>query len=151
MQPAEKGKVKSEPIPLPRPLPEPIPTAGLTLDQVVNATLLADPRIRAGLESINQANADALTAFGARPAHFAYPYGHAQAVGEREVELAREAGFATAVTTRHGVIMPGHSDHMLALPRISLNGRFQDTGHVRTMLSGLTTPLANRGKRLATL
>lgn len=35
---------------------------GLTLDQIVNAVLIADPKIRAGLESINQANADALTA-----------------------------------------------------------------------------------------
>ena len=36
--------------------------AGLTLDRVINGVLLADPRLRAGFESINQANADALTA-----------------------------------------------------------------------------------------
>lgn len=36
--------------------------AGLTLDQVINVCLVADPRIRAGLEIINQASADALTA-----------------------------------------------------------------------------------------
>ncbi len=34
----------------------------MSRDQVINAVLLADPRIRAGLESISQANADALTA-----------------------------------------------------------------------------------------
>src|SRR5262249_9476871 len=34
---------------------------GLTFDQAINAALLADPRIRAGLEAINQANADLLT------------------------------------------------------------------------------------------
>jgi outer membrane protein, heavy metal efflux system len=33
----------------------------LTFDQVITATLLADPKIRAGLESINQANADLRT------------------------------------------------------------------------------------------
>lgn len=36
--------------------------AALTLDQAINATLLADPKIRAGLEEINQAHADSLTA-----------------------------------------------------------------------------------------
>jgi cobalt-zinc-cadmium efflux system outer membrane protein len=34
----------------------------MTLDQVINAVLLADPRLRAGFESISQANGDALTA-----------------------------------------------------------------------------------------
>lgn len=88
---------------------------------------------------------------GIRPRHFAYPYGHSDAVGEREVALAGEAGFATAVTTRHGVVLEAHRDFMQALPRISLNGRYQHVGHVRTMLSGLTTPLANKGRRLATV
>jgi cobalt-zinc-cadmium efflux system outer membrane protein len=36
-------------------------TPGLSLDQTINAALLADPKIRAGLEVINQANADLLT------------------------------------------------------------------------------------------
>jgi cobalt-zinc-cadmium efflux system outer membrane protein len=47
------------------PSPTPTPTqapAELTLDQVINATLLADPKLRAGFEAINQANGDALTA-----------------------------------------------------------------------------------------
>lgn len=88
---------------------------------------------------------------GARPRHFAYPYGYASAVGPREVALAREAGFTTAVTTRHGVLKPGHGQHMHALPRISINGRYQELGHVRTMVNGLTTPLANGGRSLVTV
>jgi cobalt-zinc-cadmium efflux system outer membrane protein len=36
-------------------------TPAVTLDQVISATLLADPKIRAGLESINQARADLCT------------------------------------------------------------------------------------------
>ncbi len=35
---------------------------GITLDQAISTTLLADPRIRAGLEAINQSKGDALTA-----------------------------------------------------------------------------------------
>lgn len=38
------------------------PPPKLTLDQVINATLLADPKLRAGFEAINQAYGDALTA-----------------------------------------------------------------------------------------
>lgn len=35
---------------------------GLTLDQVINTCLLADPKLRAGFEAINQARGDAMTA-----------------------------------------------------------------------------------------
>ena len=65
--------------------------------------------------------------------------------------LAKEAGYASAVTTRHGVLHPGHADHLLALPRISVNGRYQRVAHIRTMLSGITTPLANRGRMVVTV
>ncbi len=88
---------------------------------------------------------------GRTPRHMAYPYGYAKAVGPREVSMAREAGFETAVTTRHGVLHEGHADYLHALPRISVNGRYQNLGHIRTMLSGLTTPMANYGRRLVTV
>ncbi len=87
---------------------------------------------------------------GACPVHFAYPYGHKQAVGAREARLALEAGFLSAVTTRHGTIHPEHRDHLHALPRISLNGRYQQIGHLRTLLSGITT-VVNSGRRVVTL
>jgi len=88
---------------------------------------------------------------GETPRHMAYPYGFPAAVGEREVQLAKDAGFASAVTTRHGLIQPEHRDHLTALPRISINGRYQAIGHIRTMLSGITTPLANSGKKVVTV
>ena len=91
------------------------------------------------------------TETGAHPHHFAYPYGHRAAAGAREVELARQAGFATAVTTRHGVLLPENAAHPHALPRISVNGNFQKTGDLETLMSGLTTPLANKGRRLVTV
>jgi cobalt-zinc-cadmium efflux system outer membrane protein len=43
------------------PAPQAAPTATLTLDQAISVTLQADPKIRAGLEAIHQANADWLT------------------------------------------------------------------------------------------
>ncbi|VTS01816.1 outer membrane protein : Outer membrane efflux protein OS=Isosphaera pallida (strain ATCC 43644 / DSM 9630 / IS1B) GN=Isop_0341 PE=4 SV=1: OEP: OEP [Gemmata massiliana] len=63
--PGPGGKDAPSIAPPPRPLPPTAPgvkTKGMTLDQIINTVLIADPKIRAGLESINQANADALTA-----------------------------------------------------------------------------------------
>ncbi|TIP29689.1 MAG: polysaccharide deacetylase [Mesorhizobium sp.] len=88
---------------------------------------------------------------GEAPRHFAYPYGYASAVGDREVGLARDAGYVSAVTTRHGVLRAKHAGFLHALPRISVNGRYQSVAHIRTMLSGVTTPLANAGKMLVTI
>lgn len=88
---------------------------------------------------------------GHKPRHMAYPYGYEAAVGPREVRMAREAGYISAVTTRHGVLQRQHAGHMHALPRISLNGRYQNPAHVRTMMSGITTALANAGRRVVTV
>ncbi|RWO58680.1 polysaccharide deacetylase family protein [Mesorhizobium sp.] len=89
--------------------------------------------------------------FGEAPRHFAYPYGYASAVGDREVGFARDAGYVSAVTTRHGVLRAEHAGFLHALPRISVNGRYQSVAHIRTMLSGVTTPLANAGKMVVTI
>ncbi|MGH6761442.1 MAG: polysaccharide deacetylase family protein [Phyllobacterium sp.] len=88
---------------------------------------------------------------GKRPAHLAYPYGYETAVGERDVELASRVGLSSAVTTRHGTIQRAHRNHIHALPRISLNGRFQDITYPRVMMTGFTTLLANRGRRVVTV
>lgn len=88
---------------------------------------------------------------GERPRHFAYPYGGKIAVGERETQIAAEAGFTSAVTTRHGLLQADHKSNLFALPRISLNGEFQRVHYVKTMLSGFTVPVANRGKRFVTV
>ncbi|WP_395447278.1 polysaccharide deacetylase family protein [Aminobacter sp. UC22_36] len=88
---------------------------------------------------------------GTTPRHFAYPYGYAAAAGLRETELAREVGYASAVTTRHGVLRPEHARNLHALPRLSINGRHQDLAAMRAMLSGATTLMANRGRRVVTV
>lgn len=88
---------------------------------------------------------------GQRPRHFAYPYGYESATGEREVGLAAKAGFASAVTTRHGVLHAGHARHVHALPRISVNGNYQRLSYIRALLSGLPTVLSNGGRKLVTL
>jgi peptidoglycan/xylan/chitin deacetylase (PgdA/CDA1 family) len=87
-------------------------------------------------------------ALGKAPAHLAYPYGDPAAAGPREFRIASELGFKTAVTTRPGVLYPEHADHMTALPRISLNGAFQDSRYIPVLMSGAATALWNGFKRV---
>ena len=91
-------------------------------------------------------------ALGARPSHMAYPYGYAEAVGAARwnwpgrgrLHLGGDhAPRRIAGRARRGISM--------RLPRISVNGRYQELGYIRTMLSGITTPLANRGRTLVTV
>src|ERR1700738_3636087 len=73
--------------------------------------------------------------------HFAYPYGDKIAAGAREFTLAHAAGFKTAVTTRPGMIFPESADHLTALPRVSLNGNYQDTRILPVLTSGAATAI----------
>ena len=75
--------------------------------------------------------------------HFAYPYGDEESTGEREFEIARRLGVRTAVTTRKGVIHRQHRDQLSALPRVSLNGDFQESRYVDVLLSGAPFALWN--------
>jgi peptidoglycan/xylan/chitin deacetylase (PgdA/CDA1 family) len=86
---------------------------------------------------------------GARVRHLAYPVGDPGSAGPREFALAREAGFATAVTTRPGHLFAEHAEHLHALPRISVNGLYQSAGALRALLSGLPFLVWNRGRRVA--
>lgn len=80
--------------------------------------------------------------------HFAYPVGDPASAGRREFGLARELGFASAVTTRPGMIFPAHKHHLTALPRVSVNGNWQDIGYFEVLLSGAPFALWNRGRRI---
>jgi peptidoglycan/xylan/chitin deacetylase (PgdA/CDA1 family) len=80
--------------------------------------------------------------------HFAYPVGDPTSAGRREFALARELGFASAVTTRPGMIFAAHKNHLTALPRVSVNGNWQDIGYFEVLLSGAPFALWNRGRRL---
>ncbi|WEK06429.1 MAG: polysaccharide deacetylase family protein [Candidatus Devosia phytovorans] len=82
-------------------------------------------------------SADILLAqFGKRPAHLSYPLGGPLSCGPREFDLAKELGFATAVTTRPGGLYAHHAQTPLALPRVSLNGLFQSRRFVDVFATG---------------
>jgi peptidoglycan/xylan/chitin deacetylase (PgdA/CDA1 family) len=79
--------------------------------------------------------------------HFSYPYGCAQSAGRREFDLAGRAGLTSAVTTRKGLIARHHARNTMALPRLSLNGDFQDLRYIKVMLSGAPFALWNAVQR----
>lgn len=85
---------------------------------------------------------------GRKVAHFAYPVGDKGSAGPREFQMARDAGFASAVTTRPGHLFPEHAGHLHALPRLSLNGHHQNDDALKALLSGLPFWGLNRGRRL---
>ena len=81
--------------------------------------------------------------------HFAYPYGSKIDAGPREFQLARELGLTTAVTTRKGLLQPDHAYKLTSLPRLSLNGDYQDIGLLKTILSGAPFALLNAARAVA--
>ena len=80
--------------------------------------------------------------------HFAYPFGDHASASTREFALAKELGFATAVTTRRGPLHAAHAGHLHALPRVSLNGNYQMMRYVGLFLSGAPFLLWNGGRKL---
>ena len=122
------------------------------------AELAADPLVTIGAHTVNHQMLAKLpektvrsemdlsrtvieAALGMRPAHLSYPFGDPGAAGPREFAIAKELGFATAVTTQPGVMFRAHAEAMTALPRISLNGEYQQLRYVRVLLSGSATAM----------
>jgi peptidoglycan/xylan/chitin deacetylase (PgdA/CDA1 family) len=87
-------------------------------------------------------------AIGKPARHLAYPVGDPTSAGPREFAMARELGFASAVTTRPGMIFPEHAAYSTALPRLSVNGRHQSLDMLDILLSGAPFALWNRGRRV---
>jgi peptidoglycan/xylan/chitin deacetylase (PgdA/CDA1 family) len=129
------------------------------------AELAADPLVTIGAHTVNHVRLARLApetarsemhmsmsvleaSLGRRPRHVAYPFGDPRSAGPREFAVASELGFATAVTTRPGVLFPEHRDHLMALPRISLNGEYQQPRYVRVLVSGAATAMWNGFRRI---
>jgi peptidoglycan/xylan/chitin deacetylase (PgdA/CDA1 family) len=125
----------------------------------------ADPLVTVGAHSITHCNlaaqseaiaAEELTVSRARiedalqrsVVHLAYPYGDRAAASAREFALARANGYKTAVTTRPGMVFPENAGHLTALPRVSLNGNYQDTRILPVLTSGAATAMWNGFRRV---
>ncbi len=97
------------------------------------------------------ASLDALeTAIGRRPRDLAFPGGSAGEVTARDVNIARELGFDTAMTAIEGALWPEHARELLVLPRIALDNN--PATLVRALMLGGETPALEtleRGKGAA--
>ena len=80
--------------------------------------------------------------------HLSFPVGDPGSAGPREFALARDLGFAPAVTTRPGHLFAAHAGHLHALPRVSVNGCHQTRAALAGLLSGVPFLAWNRGRRL---
>lgn len=67
--------------------------------------------------------------------HFAFPYGRSGDCGPRDFDLVREAGFASAATTRKGLMRRGQNGYRL--PRNTLNGRHRSLAAAELHLTGV--------------
>ncbi len=73
---------------------------------------------------------------GKRPKHFSYPIGAKSSAGENEYQIAKQLGFLTCVTTLPGGLYSKHQTQLNHLPRISLNGLFQNKRYLEVFLTG---------------
>jgi len=124
---------------------DPLATIGAHTVNHFILTKTSDKVVRAEMEmgrSVLEA------AIGVRPQHLAYPVGDKNSAGAREFRIASELGFKTAVTTRPGVLFPEHRDHLTSLPRISVNGEFQQMRYLKVLMSGAPTALWNGFRRV---
>lgn len=139
--------------------------AELCMDWAEIGEIAADPLTTIGAHTVNhvmlrkgsdeavrnemQSSASVIeAALGRRPQHFSYPVGDRTSAGPREFRIAAEVGFKTAVTTRPGVLFPEHARHFMALPRLSLNGEYQQMRYAKVLMSGAATAVWNKFRRV---
>lgn len=68
--------------------------------------------------------------------HFAFPYGRSGDCGPRDFSIAHDAGYASAATTRKGLLLHGQDSY--GLPRCTINGAHRSLATMELHLSGLT-------------
>jgi peptidoglycan/xylan/chitin deacetylase (PgdA/CDA1 family) len=109
---------------------DPLCTIGAhTMTHPALARLAADGAILEMRDSADRIERE----IGSRPSMLAFPYGYRAAAGEREAALARDAGFAASFTTRPGYIRSTGARQ--GLPRVSINGLFQDVSFLDVLLT----------------
>lgn len=121
------------------------------------AKLAADPNVTLGSATVNypvlsrlrdsdarreiaMGKAVAEAAFHRGITHFAYPFGDRTSWRREHLIMAREAGFASAVSTLPGIVEAQGHTNLHALPRIAWDGRQRSLRMMRVLLSGITFP-----------
>jgi peptidoglycan/xylan/chitin deacetylase (PgdA/CDA1 family) len=136
-----------------------VDVAALTREAMIDwddlTRIAADPLVTIGSATVNHfalsslKNPDAQremtmgkavteAAFHRDARHFAFPFGDRDAFGRAHVVMAREAGFASAVSTIPGIVDTAGRTNLYALPRIAWDGRIRSLRAMRVLLSGAT-------------
>ncbi|MPZ59374.1 MAG: polysaccharide deacetylase family protein [Rhizobiales bacterium] len=124
---------------------DPLVTVGA---HTVNHVILAKVPAAAAQAEMDMSRSVIEASLGMPAEHLCYPVGDATSAGPREFAIAANLGFKTAVTTRPGVLHRDHQDHLMALPRISVNGDYQQLRYLRVLMSGSATAVWNRFRRV---
>ena len=106
----------------------------------VNYPILANLKEAAALREMTMGRAVAEAALHRDVRHFAYPFGDRKSWQRKHMPMADEAGFLSAVSAVHGVVEPAGHTSLLALPRISWDGRLRSIRAMRVILAGGTLP-----------
>lgn len=129
-------------------------TADLTMDAAELKAIADDPLVSLGAHTISHRALSRLspqeartemrlsaeyveTITGKRPVSIAYPYGTPDAVCDRDQAIAGELGFTVGVTTQPRTLGEKQASRIMALPRISLNGYYQQPRYVSALASGI--------------
>lgn len=136
----------------------------LNWDQI--ATLHSDPLVTIGAHTVSHASLKKLTVnkayneilnskkileekLGCRIDHFSYPFGSIFEAGRREFGIVEEIGFKTGTTTRMANLTVKHSEHMEALPRITINSMTNE--HILELqISGFIPAIKNKFQSFVT-
>jgi peptidoglycan/xylan/chitin deacetylase (PgdA/CDA1 family) len=117
------------------------------------AKLAADPLVTIGSATVNypvlsnlkdpdarremtMGRAVAQAALHREVGHFAYPFGDRAGFARNHVQIAAEAGFASAASALPGVVHAEGRTNLHALPRLSWDGRQRSLRVMRVLLSG---------------
>jgi peptidoglycan/xylan/chitin deacetylase (PgdA/CDA1 family) len=132
-----------------------------TLDWTDIETLAADRNVTIGSATVNYpvlsnlGDADARRELGMGKAvlenalgrsirHVAFPFGDHASFGRAHVAMAKDVGFASAVTTVPGIVQAEGRTDLHALPRIAWDGRSRSLRAMQVLLSGaMFAPVAS--------
>ncbi len=102
----------------------------------VNLPVLSNLKEAVALKEMTMGKAVLEAAVRRDVRHFAYPFGDRKSWQRKHMAMAEEAGFVSAVSTIPGVIEPAGHTSLLALPRITWDGRLRSMRAMRVILSG---------------
>jgi peptidoglycan/xylan/chitin deacetylase (PgdA/CDA1 family) len=114
---------------------DPLVTIGCA---TVNYPLLSNLREADAVREMTMGKAVTETAFHRDVRHFAFPFGNRDAFRRAHVVMARDVGFASAVSTIPGIVDMAGRTNLHALPRIAWDGRMTSLRAMRVLLSGAT-------------